>query len=600
MQFQDTLHPYELLPLLESLRRETFTGTVTLHADEGRTQLYLDGGVVRYATTTEVGGSLPAYLITEELFPRDRIHRWLEECTDEERTLEALLLERHRVDPRGLVHLKEDLARLVFARAFHLTAAVDLEPTPGDAPDFGDLVLAPYEALFECCAEHPEYGAIFDALQGRWEVPLRRARAFFVQFPTFRRFFPGSVVPGLIDTSPTLAGLLQDSDAPEETVAQVFAMRLAGMVFLQGEEPRPVVLRPEVRPPLTASPAPRPPASAPPGRPTTAPGGHRRPITRPGLPVATSEAETGSEAGPSETGPAGQTEGPAWVSRTAHTVISPPPPVEADDAERRAARFPDLRGGLVGEGLIEAARQAERMTGYEFLGVPPTAPLSRIRAAWQRIASRYREENFHGHHLPGEAGAALRRLQDRCQEAYDTLTDLRRRREHDALHRVEEGLSRDELDAMFYAEGVFKAAQIRMAREQWLEAMELLREAIGRAPDEPEYRSYLAWAAYGALVSEQESRRRLPKPDALLDEALDLDPKLESAWLFRARMADHAGEADEACSAYYQVLNANPDNAEARDAVERFREEGLEPEISARPKLAERIARLLRGRPSGS
>ncbi len=713
MDVQDTLYPFELLSLLDALREGDFTGAVQLHAESGTTVLYVVDGQVRYATTTDVQGSFPAYLITEDVFPAERVRGWLDACTDDEITFEDFLLERRRIDPEGLVQLKADLGRLVFASAFNLTASVHVEPAHGPPPDFGEVVLDPYAAIFQCVVEMPLAEVFAGVLSTYRDRPLRRGPEFFVMLPALKHWFPHPQVPRFLAEPSTLDQITQGmSDRREEALlAEVFAMRLAGMIHFQGEPPRRALLRHPVRRRRRGDPGsapgrartrrepaePRPPAtesgdtlkvsgsrghrpdtgSDHPASKTTK---HPAPVgggrsgdeasmsgsppagagTQPGARMSVDQLHAGTRHGmaakvtPSPSwqaevpaahggydhafelaldGPAGRADeaaGPFDRSgprpeppRHAVDDAAPVPahrsPASAVAAEPRGGRtsfvprapapqepevphnvgvvaesFADLRGSLVGQGLIEAAERSREQDLYSFLAVEPTAPLSDIRGAHMKAARRYAATNYQGFMLPGAAGAALRALQARTEEAYETLIDLRKRREHDRAHRVVGCLNQPELEDLFYAEGVFKAAQIRMASGSNADAVSLLEDAISKNGREPEYRSYLAWALFGAGLAGDHASSRLGGPDELLATALEMRPKLESAWLFKARIADHRGDGASALAAYYSVLNTNPDNDEARLTIRAYREAGIEPARQERTGLAERIAQMLR------
>jgi hypothetical protein len=582
MEIPTTLYPYELLPFLESLHAAAFTGRLELTSDRGTTLLYLTAGRTRYATTTAVSGTFPAWLITEELFARDRVHGWLRECTDEEQALEELLLHRKVMTAESIVHLKSELSRAIFARAFCATAELAVTEMDAATLDFGDFVLDPLEALFDCAASHPVYGAMLEAMQGSWHRALRRSPAFYTLISLFRRYFVGSTIALHLDAPTTLTELTDGVDDPEPIIAQVFALYASGMVTFTGEEPRSrLFARGEVRPPGSAD-APH----APPRRPVPEPGVRvvKRPTTQPGLPVAPAEPDE------DETPPLTEAE----MRRTRTRFFRPPPPAdEVSSPEARARQFADLHGGLVGQGLVEAAARAATLDAYALLDITPDAPLSAVRAAYMRHLRRYDEDAYVGQFLPGPAAAALAALRAGAERAYETLNDLRRRREHDAAHAVVGALADAELDATFYAEGVFKAAQIRLAGERYDEAVSLLRDAVERAPREPEYLAYLAFAIDLARRAGHAITRQAGQPEELLERALAMDSSLESAWLFRARIAERAGDTRRAYASFHSVITTNPDNQEAAEALERFRAAGVELELISRGRLSERISQML-------
>ena len=700
MEVQDTLYPFELLSLLDALREGGFTGAVHLHAESGGTVLYVVDGEVRYATTSDAHLSFPAYLMTEGVYPKEQVHRWLETCTDDEITFEDLLLSRRQIDPEGLVQLKADLGRMVFANAFALTAAVHVEPAHGPPPEFGRVVLDAYSAIFQSAVETPSSDVFAEVLMTYQDRPIRRGPDFFVMLPSLKQWFPHPQMPKFLAEPTTLAAITANMSErrKEALLAEVFAMRLAGMISFQGEPARRALLRHPVRRrsrrrrrtdrPQTPADRTQTPASrtqtsgdrtqtsgdrtqtsgptalkpragkdrrkgkrqggattrhaVPTGAASPQPATRReaaapqRSGTQPGarmeVPLLVERTHAGAvpTAPTSRGAPESTTYDEAFelaIEATANAFDAPPDmgPEEAIDSYEtfndgmgpggtkasyiprapapqepdvpvaiEAESFADLRGSLVGQGLIEAEERAREQDLYSFLAVDPTAPLSDIRGAHMKAARRYSSENYKGFMLPGAAGVALRALQARTEEAYETLIDLRRRREHDLDHEVEGALNQPELEDLFYAEGVFKAAQIRMAKGSNADAIALLEDAISKNSREPEYRSYLAWALFGTGLAGEKASSRLGGPDELIETALQMRPKLESAWLFRARIADHRGDGSTALSAYYAVLNANPENDEARLTIHAYREAGIEPARQERPSLADRIAQMIR------
>jgi tetratricopeptide (TPR) repeat protein len=201
--------------------------------------------------------------------------------------------------------------------------------------------------------------------------------------------------------------------------------------------------------------------------------------------------------------------------------------------------------------------------------------------------------------LRNEAKTALKELQKRTEAAYDTLTDLRRRLDHDARFAVEDVQSKQVLEDVFYAEGLFKAAQIRLTEQRYVEAAQLLDEAFIRNPMEPEYLSYLAFTLFNGRLAGVTVGSEDEEPEELLTRALGMNSRLESAWLFRARIADQMGHASRAMGAYMTVLDIDAHNDEARRAVRAFKEAGVSPAGRLRRELAQRLGRLLGRRGSG-
>jgi tetratricopeptide (TPR) repeat protein len=582
-----TLYPLELFRLLEVMWEDRFAGSVILRAREATTTLYLEDGLVRYATTTEVTGTFPGYLLTEQFFSRAQVHEWLQRCGVGQTTLEDSLLSEQILDASAIVAMKADLCHGIFARAFSVASTPEVRPTRGGPLLFGDLVLNPQEGLFQCVSEGRALPHRINDLRGYLKRGrLVRSPVFFRLWPLFKRWFDPSFVAPLFASPDGLASLEGSRKEQSLYLTYTYLLRETGMASFEGDTPR---AAPMSRPRLAPSPAhdlankalsaqPAPPPAKPLRREETVPGG---------LSVVAAPSTPGPLAPPP----------PANPSR--RIAPSPRPeavgfaPVDASES------FADLRGNLVGADLIEAVEEAQGKSCYVFLEVPPQASLSEIRAAWQTMRRRYEEERHRGLMLRPEAKVALKELQKRTEAAYDTLTDLRRRLDHDIRFDVAEAPVKDVLEDVFYAEGLFKAAQIRLTEARYVEASQLLDEAFIRNPMEPEYLSYLAFTLFTGRTAGADMGPQDEEPDDLLTRALAMNNRLESAWLFRARLMDQTGRASHAMGAYLTVLDIDAHNDEARHAVRAFKDAGVSPAGRLRRGLAQRLGRLLGRRGAG-
>jgi tetratricopeptide (TPR) repeat protein len=577
-----TLYPLELFRLLEVMWEDRFAGSVILRARDETTALYLEDGRVRYATTTEVSGTFPGYLLTEQFFSRDQVHEWLAHCGAGQTTLEDRLLSEEVLDASAIVAMKTDLCHGIFARAFSAGSTAEVKPTRGDPLLFGDLELNPYEGLFQCVSEGQALPHRINDLTGYTDRGrLVRSHAFFRLWPLFKRWFDPSFVGPLFASPDGLKSLGGSRKERSLLLTYTYLLRETGMASFEGEPSRTASMsRPRARPeraPVNVAQAPQP-----------EPKLLRREATVPGgLPVISVPNQPGPLAPPP---PANPSRRAAPAPRSTRQVAIPIDPSES---------FADLRGNLVGADLIESAEDARGQSCYAFLEIGPQAPLSEIRAAWQIMRRRYEEERHRGLMLQVEAKTALKELQKRTEAAYDTLTDLRRRFDHDVRFAVQDAQTKDVLEDVFYAEGLFKAAQIRLTEERYVEAAELLDEAFIRNPMEPEYLSYLAFTFFNGRVAGVAFESEDEDPDGLLTRALAMDSRLESAWLFRARIADQQGHASRAMGAYLTVLDIDAHNDEASRAVRAFKEAGVNPAGRLRRELAQRLGRLLGRRGAG-
>ena len=575
MTASTTLYPLELFRLLEAMWDDRFNGSAVLRARDETTTLYLESGQVRYATTTEMSGTFPGYLLTEQLFSRDEVHAWLQRCGGEQTTLEDQLLSEGVLDASAIVAIKADMCQGIFARAFSQPSRAELRPSTGDPLLFGELLLDPHDALFQCVAEgHVFPHRIADLSDYLERGRLRRGPAFYRLWPTFRRWFDPSFVAPIFNAEQGLASLGGSRKERSLRFTYTYLFLETGMAHFGDEALRPAKMsHPWSRPTETGRPQPSPPPPTPLKREATVPGGF--PV------VSVVPNETGPLAPPPPANPSRRVSPGGATEPDVQRVVDP------------SESFADLRGNLVGKDLIEASEAAQGQDCYGFLGIAPDASLSEVRAAWQSMRRRYEDERYRGLMLRTEAKGALRALQKRTEAAYDTLTDLRRRLDHDTRFGITGALAKNVLEDVFYAEGLFKAAQIRLTEQRLEEAAQLLDEAFIRNPSEPEYLSYLAFALFMGRSAGGSMEGVDDDPEGLLSRALAMNSRLESAWLFRARIADQSGQASRAMGAYMSVLDIDAHNDEARHAVQAFKAAGVSPSGRLKRELAQRLGRLL-------
>lgn len=615
MDAQTTIYPYEIFVLLEELTRERFSGTLTLTADGGDTVLFLNQGTVRYVRTTRVMSSFSAYLFTERIFPKGTVKGYLKLCTEAGLSLEQYLVEEGILTGEDLAHLKRDLARSTFARTFCQTGAVELRRTRAKAREYRQQPLNPFEAMFRCVKDHPDRRAMSRALEEYDEQRMRRGPDFFGLLPLFRQHFGRTQLVSLLDKQPTIEAVREAMGQKGSVLGEVFAMHLSGMVHFETDRTQRSPMRRLATstdvtslsdaPAAKQAGAEEGPRPGEPIRTTTKPSGAPMRPPRAGAAPGTSDAGQplagtfvgGREA--TDPGFGGRGDRPrTQPGMEAALPLGAPrePSSPGMDASRPGtdpggASFRDI---LVGESLLGAADEAERVDHYTFFNLAPDAPFSQLRAAYLAAWMRYSGNRYDEYTLSDEGVAALDRLQQHIEEAYEVLTDLERRAEHDAKWGVDADVGRAELERFFEAEERFREAQLRLSEGDNGEAVTLLLAAARANPAEPEYLAYLAWGVASASMWGHPVPADIEPPTELLDRALRLDPRLESAWVFRARIAELAGDLPQALRAFVAALQANPDNEEAVEAVERLRAAGHELKPTDKASLEDRLGSIMR------
>jgi len=585
MDAQTEIYPYELFVLLEELMRERFTGTASIYADGGRTVLYVSKGSVRYARTTRVMSTFPAYLLTERILPKRKVKESLRRCTELGMSLEQYLIKNESLTGEDMRHLKRDLARSIFSRSFTLSGTVELKPATRRTPEFRQPSLDPFAALFRCISEHPDRRAMSRALEAYDDQRMRRGPDFFALMPLFRQFFGRTQLIYLLESNPTIDELREAMGQKGATISEVFAAHLAGMVFFQSEETH--------RSPLRAIRAGAPARSDPdqakgPSDPDAGEAAEAE-IKVGDRPERTIDENSRQFEELTEPGVGSYDVAVVAGSFTSgqREMTNPGPAAAASDRQL------NLRDILVGESLIGAADQAERQDYYRFFGMGPMAPFSQLRAAYLAAWSQYGGARFEEYQLSAEALSALERLQEHIEEGYETLTHLDRRIGHNQKFKLDAEIPSSELEKIFAAEDLFKEAQIKLTDGDNATALLHLHKATHFNSMEPEYVAYLAWAITCASMWGQAVPPELPPPDKLLRKALRMDPRLESAWIFRARVAELSGDIKTALSSFVYALKSNPENEEAEQAVDRLRAAGVELDPPKKTSLQDRLGGLL-------
>lgn len=600
-----SIYPYEMLELLEEFHRARFTGTATLEADGARSVLYVSKGTVRYARTTRLMGTFPAYLLTERIFHKSTLKAHLEKCTDDGISLERYLLDEDVLSPEDLRYLKRDLARSIFSRSFALTATVEVQPTARRTPEYRQPPMDPFLALFTAVNEDPSREVMEQTLAPSLDRKLERGPEFFALLASFRSVFGRSKVTAMLDRRPTLRAIIDKIRDRNQAFALVFALYKSGMVAFEGEvlerSPLRMALATTKRPRAAEETAPR---SGKRKRTNTQPGiggqnqghedadedddlrhGRKDVITQPGIPIPASVYTAGPD-------PRKITQ-PQASALTGEEIVAvqggPRPTTDPSSTSELS-----LRDILVGESIIGAAGQAEAQDFYHFFGVGLDAPFSALRAAYMKAWNQYDTGRFDEYQLSAEALAALERVQERIEIGYETLTEPRRRWEHNREFGLDTQVEPEQFEALFEAERLFEAAQEHMTRGDSGMAAQLLDEAARLNRDEPEYLAYLAWAVVCASMWGQRIPEGLEEPHHLLARALDMDPQLESAWVFKARLAELSGHLEGALAAFLEVLDANPENQEAMQAVQRLSADGVTLSTGAGGSLEDRLDRLMR------
>jgi tetratricopeptide (TPR) repeat protein len=261
---------------------------------------------------------------------------------------------------------------------------------------------------------------------------------------------------------------------------------------------------------------------------------------------------------------AGMGSGPHNIGAAfAATRTRPSPP--------QAPQFaPSMPGGLSRNDeakWVELSLLYERLDDvnhFELLKVQKEANKDAVSAAYYALVKK-----FHPDRLPTALEPLTRCAQlvfERLTEAHETLTNATAREEYlkavaaGGGTRASERMMREVLESAME----YQKAEVLMRRRDYPQAMNLLRSAMNRNPDESDYQALYAWLLH--LMNPNEPA---PFDDMLraLDRALKANPRNERAHFYKGTILKRMKRDNEAIRHFKQAVDINPRNVDAAREV---------------------------------
>jgi DNA-binding response OmpR family regulator/tetratricopeptide (TPR) repeat protein len=211
--------------------------------------------------------------------------------------------------------------------------------------------------------------------------------------------------------------------------------------------------------------------------------------------------------------------------------------------------------------LATRAQELRRGTLFEVLDVRPDASELEIRSAFATLA----KENHPGR-LGPDAPSELRALAEdifaQLALAHDTLLDRTRRLAYELELRNGSASRGDgaEVDRILAAEQCFREGEELLKSDNARGALEQFAKAAQLYPDEAEFHACLGWATWLCLPPGELAAAKV-RP--LLDKAIQLNPRIDRAYVYRGRIARALGRTSEAEAEFEKALLCNPACAEA-------------------------------------
>lgn len=201
-----------------------------------------------------------------------------------------------------------------------------------------------------------------------------------------------------------------------------------------------------------------------------------------------------------------------------------------------------------------------RRNFFQILGVDRDSDEERIRASYHLLAKKWHSDAFTGLQI-GEAKSKLDEIFQRINEAYDTLTNPKKRGEYLILmDRQQKGMATD-VAQVLQGEQIFDETLAKVKRRDWPGALDAVDRAIGLNPDDPLYLATKGWILFNLhKKSDQEVRRALD----LIRDALKKQANMPVGYLYGGQIYFAREDFEEARKWFRKVLEWDPKNVEAQ------------------------------------
>ena len=209
-------------------------------------------------------------------------------------------------------------------------------------------------------------------------------------------------------------------------------------------------------------------------------------------------------------------------------------------------------------------------TFYELLSIDPASSTKKIRDAFHAKALIFHVDRYAGEDL-SDLYQPMERIFGELSRAHSILTDPEERANYDAsLALAKRGVPTD-VRAIFQADEAFRSGKRLVERGNYPAACEQLERACDLNPSEPDHWSYLYWARFGVLPTDEEGKpEAISKVREIIDSLtliVEDNEMCESARVFLGHIYRVDGETEKARRMYKSALRLNPNNLEAASAV---------------------------------
>jgi curved DNA-binding protein CbpA len=230
---------------------------------------------------------------------------------------------------------------------------------------------------------------------------------------------------------------------------------------------------------------------------------------------------------------------------------SPPPGLNAADEARWSE-------------LVSLHKRLDTLTHYELLGVANNATGQEVQTAYFGLVKKYHPDRLPASFAP--LARAAQAMFERMTEANETLNHAERRADYD--RQVQGGGGTREADRtmrnVLESALEFQKAEVHVRKREFAQALEFVRSALAKNPDEADYHALQAWILHLTHTGPD-----APLDDIMrsLDKALKSNPRHERSHYYRGVILKRLKRDSEAVRHFRIAAELNPHNVDAAREV---------------------------------
>jgi curved DNA-binding protein CbpA len=217
------------------------------------------------------------------------------------------------------------------------------------------------------------------------------------------------------------------------------------------------------------------------------------------------------------------------------------------------------------DAVYETYLKIKSLNYYELLGVQRDADLKTIKNSYTKLAKKYHPDKYSSKGDP-DILQKVTEIFAKLSNAFKTLTDEGVKKEYDyTLDHPKEAELLYNANEIIQSEMEFLKGEMLLNQGAFAKAQNIFEHAVKLNPQEPEYKCYFGWAYF--LNPKNDKKKKAAHAKRLINESLEVNPKIESAQYFLGLIARFEGDKKLAMKQFKKTLQINPDNKEAKKAM---------------------------------